>query len=188
MFYYLECSKDDCEVECTVGDKCFFRLCTGVRGAIKCPSNSTLRISRAWWGRISPTICPISGQNVDDCKPSEEMQAQQLANLTRVCNNETNCEVRATYNFADECGKDLLGDPCPNKGKYLELNFTCEAGAGKSYLFLFSKFIYHTISIVSFLFFILPLLWNLLYLKELSHLNFLAGLFFFSTTPQYISR
>ena len=134
MFFFSECSKNFCEVECPVGEKCFFRLCTGFRGAIRCPRNSTLQISRAWWGRTSPKICPFPSQNVSDCSPGKELQAQQLENLARLCNNETDCMLRATYNFADACGKHLLGDPCPGRAKYLEVTFTCEAGRSESYL------------------------------------------------------
>ena len=134
---FSECKATEglCE-SCSVNGNCFLRLCTGKVGKIKCPSGSHLRIKEAWFGRTDPTVC--SYVNVSDCYPQKELKDQQLAALMRICDNETECQLLASYSFQDSCYENVLGDPCPSKGKYLEVNFTCNAG-GECFFVLLRK-------------------------------------------------
>ena len=142
LYHYivLECSKPSkCQdYVCPNGKNCQYRICTGLLGTIGCEAGSLLNLTSVWWGRTTVSICPV-GQMNTSCVPDTNMITKFLENGKRICDNERSCSLRAAYNFADACGNHLWGDPCPNRSKYLLVNFTCNPGGKSVWLFFYGK-------------------------------------------------
>ncbi|XP_057302075.1 mucin-2-like isoform X8 [Hydractinia symbiolongicarpus] len=113
------------QLDCGLNNQCTERICTGLTRKITCKSGGVLSITGAFFGRTSTIDCKNPSGTITDCVPNATLAESQLDNAKRLCDNETECTLKASFNFQDECKVDVWGDPCPSKSKYIVVNFTC---------------------------------------------------------------
>ena len=89
-------------------------MCNTERTVLNCPSDWTMKINSAFWGRETLDVCPSPLGKVI-CKGAEDT----LAKLRERCDYNDYCPLQANV-------EDLQnGEICPRVDKYLIVNYSC---------------------------------------------------------------
>ena len=92
-------------------------VCENRNVELKCASNLKLDIKYAMFGRVSHNKCrPEFNLNtlIDKCVQDLDVSIGIVKNL---CNSKNSCQFNVN--------KVLLGDPCMNYSKYLDIKYEC---------------------------------------------------------------
>merc|ERR1712136_601069 len=82
----------------------------GGEQTLSCPNGQTISIVRAYYGRLSKTIC--GNHDVDWCVQDDSEQI-----IRDLCDNKQSCAINPD-------GTDIT-DPCPKKQKYAKVDYDC---------------------------------------------------------------
>ena len=100
-----------------------FGLCADQKDFIRCEKGTKIKIISAVYGRTNDKVCPYGNTNSRTCRflPSE-------IKVKWSCNGYRTCHLHAS--------KQIVGNPCSNISKYLQVKYRCMKGPDGGNCFL----------------------------------------------------